>query len=241
MKYSISYMIRLKLVYLSAREMGLSFVGGHFLEIATIAKNNIVFDLGGNLGNFSKEMVERFDCICYTIEPNPQLFIQLPTHQKIILLNYAITEKEGDVEFKISENHEASSIYLSIASKWNHQKTIMVRGRTLKNIVDELSIQHIDILKVDIEGAELGLFKSLSDSDIFSIKQITVEFHESFDSSLADETYATVKRISNLGFFTIITSTGKYSEVLFLNKNHFRFSFYKRFWYLIHRCIAHKA
>ena len=241
MKYNILAKIKLKLVYLSAKEMSLSFIGGHFLETTSIKKDDIVFDLGGNLGNFSKAIIEKFGCNCYVVEPNPQLFEQLPNHPKVIPLNYAITKSEGDVEFNISDNHEASSIFFSIASTWNHKKTIVVKGRTLKRLIDECNIQNnFCILKVDIEGAELELFKSLSDIDICSFKQITVEFHESLDSSLSSETYATIRRISNLSFLTIVTSTSKYSEVLFLNKRHFKFNFYKRFWYLIHRLVAHK-
>ncbi|MGC8751871.1 FkbM family methyltransferase, partial [Hydrotalea sp.] len=196
MKHSIFYKIRLKFIYLSTQKMNVALVGGHYLEIHSINKNDFVFDLGGNLGNFSSAILDQFGCTCYIVEPNPVLFSQLPKHKNLIPLNYAITDKEGDIAFEISENNEASSVFLSIASKWNYQKTITVRSKTLNNLMIELKIPAIDILKIDIEGAELVLFKSLSDTDITQIKQISVEFHESFDISLAKDTYKTVRRIA---------------------------------------------
>jgi hypothetical protein len=94
-------------------------------------------------------------------------------------------------------------------------------------------------LKVDIEGAEISVFESLSDSELLSFRQITVEFHEFLDDSLKYATYKTISRIRRLGFKMIVTSTEKFSEVLFLRMD-IKFSLSEWLWYYIHQLVRHK-
>jgi len=53
-----------------------------------------------------------------------------------------------------------------------------VRGITFAELVAENGIERVDLLKVDIEGAEKWLFNESADEWLPKVKTILVEFHE---------------------------------------------------------------
>ena len=48
----------------------------------------------------------------------------------------------------------------------------------LEKFCQEREIKAIDLLKVDIEGAELELFENFSIEFLEKIRQVTIEFHD---------------------------------------------------------------
>lgn len=52
-----------------------------------------------------------------------------------------------------------------------------VTGKTLETILDENHIQHVDLLKVDIEGSEYEVFLSSSHRVLTRIHRIAMEYH----------------------------------------------------------------
>jgi FkbM family methyltransferase len=125
-----------------------------------IRPTDVVFDVGANLGlhtltfsRLAKEVV--------AFEPNPSL---TPNLRKTIanlknatLCDVCLTSEDGTVQFHISEwDHMLSSL-----SNWSGQptRTIDVPGRSLDSLLSTGSIPKPDVLKVDVEGAELMVFR----------------------------------------------------------------------------------
>ncbi len=48
---------------------------------------------------------------------------------------------------------------------------------TFRELRRRAGVDRIDLLKIDIEGAEIGMFDDCTDEELSSIGQITVEFH----------------------------------------------------------------
>jgi hypothetical protein len=71
--------------------------------------------------------------------------------------------------------------------------------KTLSTIMRELNHTHIDILKMDIEGAEYAVLKNIVNSDV-SIGQILVEFHHRFPQVSIKETIRTVEMLQKHGY-----------------------------------------
>ncbi len=78
-------------------------------------------------------------------------------------------------------------------------------------------INEVDLLKIDIEGAELQLFLSTSDDVFSSIKQISIEFHDFMDLYPSEEVKKIINRFKS-GFYIIKFSRYYYYDVLFINK-----------------------
>lgn len=239
MTLSLSEKIGLKLLYTSFKGIGLANIGEHPLAIKYINNKSKIFDLGGNVGNFSKEITNHFNCTCYCVEPDPVLFQQIPRNEKIKKYNIAVTDSDGQADFILSDNKEANSFNPVIASLWRTNKVISVQTRSLRSLTKELQIESIDVLKVDIEGSEIPLLKSLTDKELISIPQITIEFHEFIDASLEKETHDTINRLKKLNFRVVVYSAKKFSDVLFLNNRIIKLNFIQRFWYFIHSLIRH--
>ncbi|MEO0803794.1 MAG: FkbM family methyltransferase, partial [Cyanobacteria bacterium J06642_2] len=50
--------------------------------------------------------------------------------------------------------------------------------RTLSRVIQDLSIDSIDLLKVDVEGEELSVIQGIESDDCSKVKQIVAEVHD---------------------------------------------------------------
>jgi FkbM family methyltransferase len=196
---------------------GLVSIRGHHFYANLINHNSIVVDLGSHLGQFSHQVSSFAGCKCYAIEALPSLYAKIEETPLVKKFNYAISLSNQPVKFGVTDNPEFNHI-----DKWsvdNLIETITVEGISLETFMQEQHIQSIDLLKMDIEGAEIDLFQSLSDASICKIKQITVEFHD-FVFPIATEVEIIKNRLKKLGFYCIVFSKTNNGDVLFLNRKY---------------------
>lgn len=123
---------------------------------------NIIFDVGSNIGIYSLWMSTVADnsVTIYAFEPHPETFLRLNKQveynklSNIITKQVALSDLNGNISFSndrddqnyiIPENHEIYSI--------------QVKSQTLDNFCELNNISQIDFLKIDVEGAELLVFK----------------------------------------------------------------------------------
>ncbi|RKP52440.1 FkbM family methyltransferase [Trinickia fusca] len=174
-------------------------VSGHTFFNRFVDQNSIVVDLGANIGRFSSEMARQYGCACFAIEPNPECFAQLRNFGNVKSFNIAIADRTGQMRFFVAANSEASSFTRTSES----DREISVPAMRF----DEFSALHgltrIDLLKVDVEGAEIELLDSLSDSFLLGIGQVSVEFHDFCDLVSKDDVARIVSRFRSLGFLSI--------------------------------------
>jgi FkbM family methyltransferase len=124
-----------------------------------IRSTDVVFDVGANLGLHTLTF-SRLAKHVIAFEPNPSL---TPNLEKTLanlanttLCDVCLTSSDGPVQFHISEwDHMLSSL-----SNWSGQPThaIEVAGRSLDSLLSAGTIPKPDVLKVDVEGAELMVF-----------------------------------------------------------------------------------
>jgi hypothetical protein len=75
----------------------------------------------------------------------------------------------------------------------------------------------IDLVKVDIEGAECCMFEEASDSALQRVAQFSVEFHDFIWPELRERVIRVKSRLRSLGFRSINFSLDD-TDVLFLNR-----------------------
>jgi len=100
------------------------------------------------------------------IEANPEL-VKLAAERGIHVHNAAVSDKEEDVEFKITNNGESSSLLDFGTHEQSYScirviKTINVRTQTLDHVIREKTI-HIykrNFWNLDIQGVELNALRS---------------------------------------------------------------------------------
>jgi FkbM family methyltransferase len=125
-------------------------------------------DCGSNIGYFSVLAGHRVgpDGRVIAIEANPVTHRLMEQNLKIngfgIAVHCALTAKPGEVELFVPR--QLGDAYSSLRQGGLVQgqdiDVIKVPGRTLDEVVSSLGLDRIDLLKIDIEGAELDVLRS---------------------------------------------------------------------------------
>jgi len=176
-----------------------------------VKPGSVVIDLGANIGEFSKFIVDNFGSLVYALEPIPELFEVIPENPRIRKFQFCIS-KEKIVELLIPEN-QCATFYDK-----NFNKKIICKGITLEDFLKENKIHKIDLLKVDIEGAEIEMFENISYDVLENIDQITVEFHDFLWPELKFRVENIKRRLSENGFYCIPFTFFNNGDVLFIRR-----------------------
>lgn len=129
-------------------------------------KDNVVIDLGSNIGTFTFYIYDKASRI-YAIEPSPEYeFLEKNVKEnnldKVVLSNVAIGKDNG-IE-TMHKNAGTGSWKIGLSDNF---PTVRVVTRTLATFMDEHNINHVDMLKMDIEGGEIDV---LSSSDFARVR-----------------------------------------------------------------------
>lgn len=202
------------------REPLFANVRGHHFLARPITRDSVVLDLGANRGEFSKSMEERFGCRPRMVEANPDLFANLKSSGAPVL-HCAASHAEGTLSFNISKNDEGSSVLPLPASSdlgCIHDRAVTVEALPLSSIMARHGLTHIDLLKMDIEGAEVAVLETCPADVLQRINQLTVEFHCApvFGFGQRDRVEAIMRCLESLGF-SQYTFIGDYTDVLFVS------------------------
>jgi FkbM family methyltransferase len=197
---------------------------GHHFYTGILDTNSTVVDLGAHRGEFSTLVSEQFGCKCYAVEASPDLCSLILENRLLKPYNYVINDSNQPVKFHLAHNPECNTIY-NLPTQTT-DKVVQVEGITLDKFLEINQINQIDLLKVDIEGAEIELFNSLSDATIAKIKQISVEFHDflPYIDDMREKIKAIKARLKKLGFACIIYTITCHEDVLFLNRDYCQIS-----------------
>lgn len=127
---------------------------------------DVFVDVGANVGAYSLRALSRGMTV-YSFEPNPENIKILKRNAEInrlpaVVLEYALGASEGTV--RMSQNGATSRII---------DQGIEVPVRTL----DGLGYPRVDLLKVDVEGYELEVFRGAKDTLARCHPDVMIEMH----------------------------------------------------------------
>lgn len=200
-------------------------IAGHTVYTPAIRPSPVVLDVGANRGAFAAAFHERFGGQAILVEANPVLAAKLAPAVGRRVLNYAVSSSNGPVSFNLAKNDEGSSLLSLPASSpfdCTLERTVKVEGRTLDAILTEVGEPSLDVLKMDVEGAELDVLPGMSESAARRIAQITVEFHTDpvFGFAGSDKSAEICRHLGRLGFRAFDFSDGPIAQedMLFVNR-----------------------
>jgi FkbM family methyltransferase len=173
----------------------------------------VILDCGSNRGKFARWMNAHTPATIHGFEPDPRLFATLPKLAQVQFHPLAIDGEAGEFDLALGEDNCSSAIY----RERKGQPTVRVRKVTLDGFCREHKIKEIDLIKIDIEGAELSLLEKTSEKTLQSIKQITIEFHDFLRKDDLPRIEAIVRRLAGLGFYGIRFSQFTWGDCLFIN------------------------
>jgi FkbM family methyltransferase len=145
----------------------------------------------------------------------PELFESLPRNERISAQRVAIDGEAGTKKLSIPDRLCAS---LGETANGGGSRLIDVDVMTLSLFIDTYRLSSIDLLKIDIEGAEIDVIRSMNDDLFARIGQMTIEFHDFLQPSCAPLVKESIKSIENRGFFVINFGWKNYTDVMCLNR-----------------------
>lgn len=178
--------------------------------------DSIVLDIGANQGAFSHGIIQRFGCRVISAEPLGELCERIDRHPLLQLFNTALGGKNQSIAMNVFSERCASVLGPVTADESMRIQTVPMV--TLAEFRRQASVDHVDLLKIDIEGAEIDLFDACKDDEVKEIKQITVEFHEFVYPDQHDSILRIEKRLAEIGFW-VISFRLDGSDVLFVNRS----------------------
>jgi FkbM family methyltransferase len=130
----------------------------------------VVFDVGANLGQYTQTVLEQLegrDFHCYAFEPSGntyEKFCERHGHcRQVTALNVALSDCSGTATLHMDRQHSGlASLAVRDVSHHgiDHQAlTEAVHTRTLDDVCREFEVDHIDLLKIDVEGCELSVLQ----------------------------------------------------------------------------------
>jgi FkbM family methyltransferase len=148
--------------------------------------NGVFVDIGANIGavsifvdSFNKNRGFENKIKVYAVEPEPNNLYLLkqniennPT-ENITIINNAIWHEEKMV---LISNRGGNSNIME-----PEEDTSEVLAITLETLFSTYDIKEVDVMKIDIEGAEFDLILNTPEETLGKIKTLVLEFDKSFD------------------------------------------------------------
>ena len=154
--------------------------------LAQIDETSICVDLGANIGSVTRRLAET-GAIVHSFEPDPWTYKQLETNThdlaNVQLYNAAVAAQDGEITMYrppgFDERPGAHSVAVSMYNSYREGDVTSVNVACINfcRFVSELEAD-VDLVKIDIEGAEVELLEALLESEAAKkIKNIFVETH----------------------------------------------------------------
>lgn len=194
--------------------------GGFFVYPDILNNESIIYSFGvGEDISFEKDIIKDHQCRVYSFDPTPKSINwvkkqQLPTGLRFF--EYGLDSKTSYVDFNLPKNKDYISGSIAKHLNVDINDKILVQVKCLSDITKELEHNHIDVLKIDIEGSEYEVIDSILSSQI-EIKQILVELHERFFPDGKSKTTEFLKKMKDYGY-NIFAVSDSMMEVSFIKK-----------------------
>jgi FkbM family methyltransferase len=143
----------------------------------------VILDIGGNIGITSIYLTNKFpNAKIFTFEPLPQNFELLKMNTKhyknIKIFNVGLGSKDGSFDiFMSSDSENFGGASLNATLEVDNKNKVTCKVRNASDMLNELGITKVDLLKIDTEGAEYDILMSIDKKILEQVRWITGELH----------------------------------------------------------------
>jgi FkbM family methyltransferase len=130
----------------------------------TMQRCKVVFDVGANIGDWAENALSlnpKLKIHCF--EPCADTFQLLETRTSggnVKLNHFGLSDSTAELQlYKFDATAGTNSVYLREGLEAKQEFTETVQMNTLDNYCQKEGVEHIEFLKLDVEGHELAVFK----------------------------------------------------------------------------------
>lgn len=185
-----------------------SAYGGWTIDPTDIDAGSIVYAFGaGQDISFDLSLIAAFGCQVYAFDPTPRSIAWIAGQvlpPEFHFFPFGIAAHDGLATFSPPINRDHIS-YTILSRPETAHEAIQVPVYRLRTIMRRLGHDHIDLLKMDVEGAEYELLDEIGQTDL-EIGQLLVEFHHRFAAVGWRQTAAALKALDRAGYKRIYIS-----------------------------------
>ena len=182
--------------------------------------NSVVYSFGvGEDISFDLKMIEHFDLHIHAFDPSPRSIDWLNKQhlpEKFHFYPFGLAGKDGSVEFSepAEPGHHSLKLIGTGPGENKGLNTHLLTVYRLPTILGKLNHNKIDILKMDIEGAEYEVIDDIVRSPV-PIYQVLVEFHHRFDGIGIGRTKQAISKLNEASYKIFnVSATGE--EISFI-------------------------
>ncbi|MFX0126493.1 MAG: FkbM family methyltransferase [Candidatus Hodarchaeota archaeon] len=184
--------------------------GGWFVPVDILNENSICYCVGvGEDISFDMELIKRFSCHVFAFDPTPRAkkFVEENTLNIPNFNFYDIGLWSSNEKLKFYAPKDPTHVSHSILNLQKTNNFFIAQCKRLSQIMNDLDHSYIDILKLDIEGAEEAVLDSII-TDKLDIKVICIEFHYPLK-----EITALVKKLTNWNYDLVNIDNWNYTFI----------------------------
>ena len=180
--------------------------GGWWFDDSVLGNNPIVYSFGlGEDTSWDERMLARGAQV-YGFDPTTKAAAYVSTRKELrsqkgqfYYVQKGIAKSKGTLDFTLPLNPEHVSVR---QGKHDGLGTfVRLQVDSLQGFMTENGHTHIDILKMDVEGAEYDVLEDFIQNSYFPFTQLLVEFHQRFESVDANRHARLLRDLQNYGFF----------------------------------------
>lgn len=213
----VNFFLRIKLIGKNFEIIWLgNNYGGFYVASNKLNNKSIVYSFGiGTDISFDSDLINFKKITVYGFDPTPKSidWISKNKMKNFIFFDYGIGNKNETAKMYLpkNKNHVSGSI---LKNKNLSKNYIKVKLKTLDSIMKELNHKYLNLLKLDIEGAELDVLQDILNKNI-NVNQIIVEFHDRFLKNGKKARRHIMKELQEKGYslFAISNSFQEYSFI----------------------------
>jgi FkbM family methyltransferase len=176
--------------------------GGHCVCLDAVPPSAVVYSFGvGEDISFDLALIDRFGVVIHAFDPTPRVrefLSRQALSDRFRMHYYGLAATDGTRDFAPPENDQHISHTL-LDRPSTQARAIRVPFKRLGTIMQELGHDRVDVLKMDIEGAEYEVIEDMLSSGI-AVGQLLVEFHHHLPGVGFEPTRRSLRALYRAGY-----------------------------------------
>jgi FkbM family methyltransferase len=193
--------------------------GGWNVSVDLLGPDSVVYSFGvGEDITFDLGLIAKFGLTIHAFDPTPRSIEWIRRQSLPEGFHFepvGIGDYDGELSFFLPSN--PMHVSMSIVHQSQSASPVRLPVCRLSTLARNLRHTSIDVLKMDIEGAEYGVLEDILQSEI-RISQILVEFHHWYAEVGVAKTRAAIKALNGAGYVIAHVSPSGH-EYTFVHKS----------------------
>jgi FkbM family methyltransferase len=183
--------------------------GGWAVVPEALSSAAVVYSAGvGNDAGLDLSLIQRYGLTVHAFDPTPRSIEWVRSQSlppQFVFHEVGLGNHDGNVTLfpPAKASHVSFSVVNRATTRSDEGAEFPVRR--LSTLMRELGHERIDVLKLDIEGAEYDVLRTLEEDDIYPT-QILVEFHHRFFSDGIARTRSAIQNLNSRGYRLVAVS-----------------------------------